>query len=94
MLYPGSTDAINLESDKTYQITFRGYIWFKANVYAYGYNVSYTMNIPVEFYGTDTITLRPNETNIIQVEFARPPKLISHIRNTAKMRWQLQVTNK
>ena len=95
LLYPGTTEAINLESDKTYQITFSGHIWFKANVYAYGYNVNYTMNIPVEFYGTDTITLRPNETNIIQVDIARPPRSLSHIRgNTVRMRWQLHVANK
>jgi TolB-like protein len=94
LLYLGGTDAINLESDKTYQITFSGNHHFQANVYAFGFNVSYYINVNVEFYGTDTFTLRPNETNIIQVDIARPPQLISHIRNNAKMRWELQVTNK
>ncbi len=94
LLYPGDTDAINLESDKTYQITFSGNLRFQANVYSFGNNISYYINIDVEFYGTDTFTLRPNETNIIQVDIARPPQLISHIRANAKMRWQLQVTNK
>ena len=93
LVYPGDTDAINLESDKTYQITFSGHLRFLANVYSFGYNTDYDIKIDVEFYGTDTFTLRPNETNIIQVDIARPPQLISLIRDNAKMRWQLQVTN-
>ena len=101
LLYPGDTDAINLESDKTYQITFSGNLRFQAIEYTDGFadgyadaNIGSPINIDVEFYGTDTFTLRPNETNIIQVDIARPPQFISHIRANTKMRWQLQVTNK
>lgn len=95
-LYPSGTNAINLESDKTYQITFSGNLRFYAKVFSTspGILVSYNISIDVEFYGTDTFTLRPNETNIIQVDIDGPPRLISHNRAYTKMIWQLQVTNK
>ena len=98
LLYPGSTDAINLESEKKYQITFSGNLRFQAVEFSAGFkdglDFGERINIDVEFYGTDTITLRPNDTNIILVDLARPPRLISHNRAAKKMRWQLQVTNK
>jgi len=72
LLEPCNTDAINLESDTTYQITFSGSLRFKSTVFKSGHSngnpgKSYTV-IDVEFCGTDTITLRPNETNIIEVD--------------------------
>jgi len=94
LLYPGHTEAIRLESDTTYQITFSGNLRFVVTVYSFGYNVSYEIKVNVELYGKDTFTLRPNESNIIQVDIARPPKLVSHIRDNAKMRCKLHVTNK
>lgn len=98
LLNPGNTDAINLESDKTYQITFSGNLRFQAVVLGAEsmdvVKLGQPMNIDVEFYGTDTFTLRPNETNIIQVDMARPPHLLLKKGHLTKMKWKLHVTNK
>ena len=104
LLYPGNTDAIkvNLNTEEKYQIIFSGNLRFQAvefnDHFADGLgtnlNTGKPINYDIEFYGTDTITLRPNDTNVIIVDFAQPPRLISHNRSVKKMRWQLQVTNK
>ena len=105
LLYPDNTETINLESDKTYQIIFSGNLHFVAIEFDTGnpdgfVDIGYPVNYDFEFYGTDTFTLRPNETNIIQVDIAGPPRILftnwktSNMSRFTKMRWQLQVTNK
>lgn len=98
LLNPSKTDATYLESDKTYQITFSGQLRFRAIDFRSGFidgNPGKTyLKVYIDFYGTDTLKLRPNETNIIQVDLARPPRIISHHSKMTRMRWQLQVANK
>ena len=105
LLNPDNTDAINLETDKTYQITFSGNLGFQAIEFGAPYpdglvDFGYPVNYNFEFYGTDTFTLSSNETNIIQVDIAGPPRILFTNRKTSnmgrftKMKWKLQVTNK
>ena len=94
MLSDFKTDAIILESDTTYQITFSGTLSFRAKEFSndlpdYGHPVK----IEIELYGTDAFTLKPDQTNIIQIDIVRPVQTISTYKHTKKMRWKLQVTN-
>ena len=70
-----------LNPDNTYQITFSGNLGFQAIEFGAPYpdglvDFGYPVNYNFEFYGTDTFTLSSNETNIIQVDIAGPPRIL------------------